>query len=85
MRLDSGIDAYTKGAPEHVIQCCVSMLTDEGSQPIDRPYLNQQAINLAQSGFRVLALGGQEMACSTRAAKVPGCWSESSNLSVWWP
>ncbi len=58
--VDSGIDAYTKGAPEHVIQCCVSMLTDEGSQPIDRPYLNQQAINLAQSGFRVLALAARK-------------------------
>ncbi|MBS1169860.1 MAG: ATPase, type [Burkholderiaceae bacterium] len=55
-RHDGGAIAYTKGAPESVLPRCVSMLTPEGSQPIDRDALLVTADRMAADGLRVLAI-----------------------------
>jgi magnesium-transporting ATPase (P-type) len=44
-----------KGAVENVLSFCTTMLTRQGSLPIDQQLINQQALELAQEGYRVLA------------------------------
>ncbi len=52
--------AYTKGAPESVLSCCVAQWTPDGPQPLDRAALLDQAHELAAQGLRVLALARRD-------------------------
>ncbi len=52
----SGTIAYTKGAPESMLQRCTSMLTGKGEQDIDPKALLSIAERMASKGFRVLAI-----------------------------
>jgi Ca2+-transporting ATPase len=51
-----GIVVYSKGAPEVLIDCCEQVLTEHGSQAIDRGQWQAQAEQLSGLGYRVLAL-----------------------------
>lgn len=53
---ESGPIAYTKGAPESVLQRCTNMLTQKGEQTIDPQSLLITAEHMAAKGFRVLAV-----------------------------
>jgi Ca2+-transporting ATPase len=48
---------FIKGAPESILPLCNQQLTIEGEQTIDRDSLLENANNLAEKGYRVLALG----------------------------
>ena len=51
-----GYVAYTKGAPESVLSCCVSQWTPDGASPLNHDELSRAANTLAAQGLRVLAL-----------------------------
>ena len=51
-----GYVAYTKGAPESVLPCCVAQWTHSGPEPLDPQALLDAANTLAAQGLRVLAL-----------------------------
>ncbi len=48
--------AHVKGAFEHVLMMCDRMLTADGEQAINRDNIMQQAKEMADQGYRVLAL-----------------------------
>ena len=48
--------AYTKGAPEAVIERCATILTSDGARPLDRAVWIAEAERLAAGGLRVLAV-----------------------------
>ncbi|NNF96939.1 MAG: HAD-IC family P-type ATPase, partial [Halobacteria archaeon] len=48
--------AFIKGAPESILPLCAQQLTSEGEQILDRDALLEYANNLAEKGYRVLAL-----------------------------
>ncbi len=54
----------SKGAPEVVIEACRDQLCQEGLGPIDTAALNNEAIELANSGYRVLAFAQKHHASS---------------------
>jgi len=57
---DQQVLALVKGAPESILPLCSQQLTIEGEQSIDRDDLLKNANNLAEKGYRVLALGFRE-------------------------
>lgn len=50
-----------KGAVESVSEFCSQMQTSTGIQPIDTEKIHQQALDLAENGFRVLAFASKTM------------------------
>ncbi len=56
-RVDDGIVAFTKGAPERVIPSCVDRRMDDGIEPVVAAPLLSNADQMADSGLRVLAIG----------------------------
>jgi Ca2+-transporting ATPase len=48
--------ALSKGAPEILLDCCTSVLTLEGPQPLDDDDWRERVDELSNKGFRVLAL-----------------------------
>ncbi|MGQ0663342.1 MAG: calcium-translocating P-type ATPase, PMCA-type [Pseudomonadota bacterium] len=56
----TGVVAFTKGAPERVIERCAMCLTDAGLGRIDVRSLIHQADQMASQGLRVLAVAHRE-------------------------
>jgi P-type Ca2+ transporter type 2C len=54
-RNSEGVLAFTKGAPERVLQQCRTALSESGSTPILREHILQHAEQMAADGLRVLA------------------------------
>lgn len=61
-RRHGGIVAFTKGAPEAVVQHCIAMLTGVGAAGIDRAAIMQAADTMAADGLRVLAIATRAFA-----------------------
>ena len=66
--------AYTKGAPEHVLERCIDRLTANGLAPLDRRAVMEQADTLAEDGLRVMGfsirrLGEPGMEAATEAVE----------------
>ncbi|HSN79324.1 MAG TPA: HAD-IC family P-type ATPase, partial [Rhodoferax sp.] len=61
-RSAAGFVAYTKGAPESVLECCGSQWSPEGDQYLDSAAVIAQADRLAAQGLRVLALARRDHA-----------------------
>ncbi|MCP5292432.1 MAG: calcium-translocating P-type ATPase, PMCA-type [Burkholderiales bacterium] len=57
---DAGIVAFTKGAPEVVLDMCIDALGCEGSRSLDRNCVQEQAEAFAVEGYRVLAVACRE-------------------------
>jgi Ca2+-transporting ATPase len=72
-----GLVAYTKGAPERVLERCSAELGPEGIRPLDREALRRQAEALAAQGLRVLAVAMRREATS---APAPAEWLAESEL-----
>lgn len=53
---------YLKGAPERVLEMCVSQRTYEGEQPLDKTYWLSRINKLADQGLRVLAIATKPVA-----------------------
>ena len=53
---DDGVVAYVKGAPERIIPLCDDMLAEQGVMTLDKAAWQQQAMDLAAQGYRVLAI-----------------------------
>jgi Ca2+-transporting ATPase len=54
--------AFTKGAPERVLERCTSTLTTDGHGPIDSAVLLAHAERMANDGLRVLAIARRDFA-----------------------
>jgi Ca2+-transporting ATPase len=52
---------YSKGAPETLLPCCVSLWTTGGAQPLPREQLLAAAEQMAADGLRVLALAYRQL------------------------
>ena len=48
--------AFTKGAPERVLECCVEQLAANGPEPVDKAAVSRAAEEMAAEGHRVLAV-----------------------------
>lgn len=57
---DDGTLAYSKGAPEVIIAQCSQVETDAGPKPCDESFWLDKASQLANQGYRVLALAKRE-------------------------
>ena len=55
-QMDDGAVLIVKGAVETVLAFCDDMETASGSQPLDADAIQQQALALAEDGYRVLAM-----------------------------
>ena len=55
-RMDSGFVAYVKGAPEVLLGRCVDQLMAAGERPLDLTATESSTQQLAQQGYRVLAV-----------------------------
>lgn len=55
-RDDDNYLVSVKGAVEKILPMCDSMLTSTGKQPVNQLFIEQQAQQLAQQGYRVMAL-----------------------------
>jgi len=55
-----GVVAFTKGAPEPVLERCVARLGHEGARPIELAPLLAQAERMASAGLRVLAIARRD-------------------------
>ena len=55
-RQASRVVAFTKGAPERVLENCIARLTDTGCAPLDRVAVLAAANDMARDGQRVLAI-----------------------------
>jgi len=53
--------AHVKGAPEKVLSFCTTMATIKGDIPLDSEAVEREARELAQGGYRLLALASKEM------------------------
>jgi Ca2+-transporting ATPase len=60
VQANDSVVAFTKGAPERVLERCVSRLSSEGLVPIDIPPLIDQAEQMAAAGLRVLAIAHRD-------------------------
>ena len=56
----AGVVAFTKGAPEPVLERCVSRIGREGAVPLDVAPLIAQAETMAAAGLRVLAIARRD-------------------------
>jgi Ca2+-transporting ATPase len=62
-RHGGGVVAYTKGAPENVLEQCTSIADeDEGEASVDRPNVLAAADHMAADGLRVLAVARRHWA-----------------------
>ena len=52
--------SFTKGAPEHVVAACTSVLTEDGPVPVDAQELLRRSESLAADGYRVLGVACRE-------------------------
>ncbi|MCW9023658.1 MAG: cation-translocating P-type ATPase [Gammaproteobacteria bacterium] len=59
-QLDAGVVAYIKGAPEQVLSQCINASGMDGIIAFDSEKVLAEAEQLAQEGYRVLALGKRE-------------------------
>jgi Ca2+-transporting ATPase len=59
-RLNTGVVAYTKGAPERVLEHCTNELSEEGIKSFNVDTILKTAEQLAHEGYRVLALAKRE-------------------------
>jgi Ca2+-transporting ATPase len=55
-RAGEGVVAYIKGAPEQVLRQCIDALGDDGAEPFEANEVLSEAEQLANEGYRVLAL-----------------------------
>ena len=55
-RMDDGYHAFVKGALESVLPMCERMAAPGGSRPLDGEEVEREALELAQQGYRVIAL-----------------------------
>jgi Ca2+-transporting ATPase len=55
-RAESGFVAYSKGAPEILIDRCAGQLTAAGERALDRQATTSITLRLAEQGYRVLAV-----------------------------
>ena len=55
-RSSEGVVAYIKGAPEQVLRQCINVLGDDGAMPFEPDDVLAEAEQLANEGYRVLAL-----------------------------
>ena len=53
---------YLKGAPEHVLEMCVSQRACDEDQPLDKAYWLERMTAMAESGQRVLAIAVKPVA-----------------------
>ncbi len=60
VQTNDSVVAFTKGAPEPVLERCVSRVGREGPVPIDIPPLIEQAEKMAAAGLRVLAIARRD-------------------------
>ena len=60
METGGGIVAFTKGAPERVIERCTTVLGAGGRTPINAAALAEQAERMASEGLRVLAIARRD-------------------------
>jgi Ca2+-transporting ATPase len=60
LRTPDSVVAFTKGAPEQVLERCVSRLDSNGPVPIDVQPLLDQAEKMAAAGLRVLAIARRD-------------------------
>ncbi|HEV8257364.1 MAG TPA: HAD-IC family P-type ATPase, partial [Casimicrobiaceae bacterium] len=60
LRTPDSVVAFTKGAPEQVLERCVSRLGGNGPVPIDVQPLLDQAEKMAAAGLRVLAIARRD-------------------------
>lgn len=51
-----GAFVYVKGAPERLLEMCLSQRTYDGDKPLDKPYWLSRIDELAEQGLRVLAI-----------------------------
>ena len=57
---EGAVVAWTKGAPERVVEACTHVLTAAGAQPADAAALAAQAERMAAEGLRVLAVARRD-------------------------
>ena len=57
-----GSQVAVKGAVEVVLPMCSSVFTEQGSAPLDADFVEGEAQELMQQGYRVLAVAGGEIA-----------------------
>lgn len=55
-RVDGSLHAFVKGAPETVLEMCDRMVTIDGDAPLDRDAIERCASDMANDGYRVLAI-----------------------------
>jgi len=60
-QLSDGVVAYIKGAPEQVLPLCIDALSDSRQIAFNAEAVLQQADDLANKGYRVLALAKREI------------------------
>jgi Ca2+-transporting ATPase len=54
--MEEGVVAYSKGAPERVLPLCRAVLSEDGVMPLDLDQWQRRARDLAEQGYRVLAI-----------------------------
>jgi len=60
-RKDQHYHVFTKGAVESIIDMCSTMATGQGIKPVDKTEILHQAQQLAEQGYRVLAVASAEI------------------------
>ncbi len=61
---NDALTQYTKGAPDEILKCCESILTEKGEEPLTeelRAYVLEQNKAMADKAFRVLALAKKSL------------------------
>lgn len=55
-RVEGRLHAFVKGAPETLLEMCSRMVTIDGEAPLDRDEIERCASDMANNGYRVLAI-----------------------------
>jgi Ca2+-transporting ATPase len=58
---DHGVIAFTKGAPERVLEACATRLSADGAGALDREAVLTEAHRMAAAGLRVLAIACRKL------------------------
>ena len=61
-RDDEGISVAVKGAVETVLHFCANIQTEKGEEPVAPETINQEALALAEGGYRVIAVARGRLA-----------------------
>ncbi len=61
-RDDEGITVAVKGAVEAVLPFCTDIQTEEGEEPVVHETIDQEALSLAEGGYRVIAVARGRLA-----------------------